>query len=351
MKTITLVRTTLRAITLMVLISTSSLSVGGELETLTAQQAYEKAKLLNAQYKKKQAKNYLKYAISKGHAKATFMYSELIKHNAFVQQKDESDYALKAAQLGSVNAMVKVTRSIHISKQEKDFFRGQALAILKRKIKSGDVQAIGKMPGLYSDDDRQMDWVIKAAEAGHPHSQYYLAKRYQHGTYGWFLIPGNREREIRRLFKAAAESGYPPAIDKYGSVLYQDNTLKAKKEALEWFYKGVENGEAQSLLFFARLHTEVDWLREVLPFDKTKGAGYYQAYFSVMSDEHDKELYDIYWEFYQTLLSTMTEPEKQQANKFAQDYLSTHTVRAFDDFWEWGVDYGVRAEIKDAPGG
>ncbi|WED22874.1 hypothetical protein L3Q72_05630 [Vibrio sp. JC009] len=349
MKTRMLLRWLLQVSCLVVLINVSQIRADDDLAELTAQEAFEKAKLLNAQYKQKDAKNYLKYAMSKGHAKATYMYSELLKGNVFVQQKDESDYALKAAQLGNVNAMVKVTRSIHVSKQKKNFFRGQALAILKRKIKSGDALAIGKMPGLYSDDDIQMDWVIKAAEAGHPHSQYYLAKRYQHGTYGWFLVPGKRDKEIQRLYREAAESGYPPAMDAYASLLAANE--KTKEEAVKWLLKGVDSGIAQNLIYMAEFYSYDDYLRDVVPYSKTKAAGYFQIYYSVMGDEivgdsSKKYAHEKRKELYHELLSTMTEPEKQQANKFAQDYLSTHTVRAFDDFWEWGVDYGVRTDIN-----
>ncbi|WED22868.1 hypothetical protein L3Q72_05600 [Vibrio sp. JC009] len=335
----------LKLVLLLALINSATISAEqGLTSATTAQEAYEKAKLLNSQYKKEHAKVYLRFAMAHGHTKAMLMYSELIKHNAFVQQKDESDYALKAAKLGNVNAMIKVTRSIHISEQEKNFFRGRALAILKRKIKHGDIQAIGIMPGLYSDDDTQMKWVMKAAEAGHPHSQYYLAKRYQHETYGWFLISGKRAKEVSRLYKAAAEAGYPPAMAKYASLLAKDS--KTKKEAFQWMLKGVEIGKAQSLPFIAYIYTENPDMREVVPRDNVKAAGYLKAYLDVMAPEPNSSSYEIVLEDYEKLLKVMTEPEKQQANKFAQDYLSTHTVRAFDDFWEWGVDYGVRPEGK-----
>lgn len=310
------------------------------LEQLTPQEAYEQGKLLRWQYHIGKAKEYIKYAADKGHADASYMYAEMSSTNPFVQQKLESEYAVRAAKLGNVDGILKASRSFFVSSEDAKFFKNEAYAMLLEQIEAGDAEAMYRMASVYDNDNDQMEWVEKAANAGSPRAMTYLAKRYENDTYGTFFISGNREKEYQRLYRQAAEAGYPPAMGAYAYIL--SKTPERRSEAFDWMLKGAEIGKAQSLTFLAGIYSRNDEMRDVVPYDSVKAAGYYKAYFAVMGDESDKELYDIHWNIFKSLLKTMTSEEREKADKFADDYLSTHTVRAFDDFWEWGVDYGEK---------
>ncbi|WED22862.1 hypothetical protein L3Q72_05570 [Vibrio sp. JC009] len=309
---------------------------------LSLQDAYEKGKLLHWQYKEEQAKSYLKYAADKGHIEAAFMYSEILSQPSFVQNEEESKYAVMAAESGHLLALLKVSIGTSMIKRD---WRVKAEQLLLNQAQLGNSDAMRYLYSFYPDsDDRSYYWLKKASESGNPKAMFMLAERYE-GQYGWFIIPGSREKEILRLYKASAEAGYPPAMDAYSFSL--ERKPETRKEAVFWILKGVEAGQAMALLIAAELYSSDGDLRDVMPYDSVKAAAYYHCYFANMAKiEKKRATYDYYYELYQDLLSTMTESEILQAEELAKNYLSTHTVRAFDEFWEWGVDYGVRPEIK-----
>lgn len=322
--------------------SVTSLAVTqAELEQLTPQQAYEKSKLLQWQYKKEQAKPYAKYAADKGNADAAILYSSLLYKGPLLQTQEEYEYALKAAELGNLEGMMKVSSDSNLySSQQKQVWRNKTEQTLLAKAQQGDSKAMRYLYSFYPSGGEAFDWLKKAANAGNPKAEYMLAKRYEVGD-GTFFIPGNREKEIKRLYKEAAEAGYPPAMSAYGYLLRE---IGEKELGWSWILKRANIGDAQTILEVADIYSGMYKPIADIPQDKIKAAGYFKIYYESMDVDLNLDKHAMYYEDYQKLLSIMTAEQKSQANKFAQDYLATHTVRAFDGFWQWGVDYGVKPE-------
>ncbi|GAB2645244.1 SEL1-like repeat protein [Vibrio panuliri] len=188
---------------------------------LTSEQAYQRGTLLFQQNKYDEATPYLVYATKKGYAGAALMLSITYNTNIFVQTPREAEYARKAAELGSVIGALKSDKYNSNFSKNSDASKG-TLPKLVSLAKEGNAFAMRQVYNWTDDRGDGFDWLKKAAEAGDPVSQHELAKRYRDGD-DWFLIPGKREREVERLFKASADSG-----DREGMLAYS-KLLKQKK--------------------------------------------------------------------------------------------------------------------------
>lgn len=310
-----------------------------ELSDLTPQQAYEKGKLLRWQHKKDEAKVYLKYAADKGNGDAAELYSSLLYRGPLTQTPEEYKYALKAAESGNIGGMLKVSSDSNFySSQVKAEWKLKTEQELLKRANQDDSNAMRYLYSFYPSGDRAFKWLKKSAEVGNPKGMYMLAVRYESGD-GTFFIPGKREKEIKRLYKEAAEAGYPPAMSAYGYFL-RSNGLK--EEGWEWIVKRANTGDAQAILNVADIYSAMYKPLDGVPQDKVKSAGYFKVYYQSMNVDINKDEHAPYYEDYQKVLSVMTDEQKAQADKFTQDYLTTHTVRAFDGFWKWGEDYGTK---------
>jgi hypothetical protein len=218
------------------------------------------------------------------------------------------------------------------------------LPILKSQAKKGDALAMRMLSVFFFEDEsKSNDWMEKAARAGDPDAQLWLAQRYE-GDYGWFLIPGKREKEIERLYKAASDAGYHPAMRAYAFRLEErGEPQKAQKlwDAL------VEKGDAEAiaLIAFSGLPHPSTMGPEVEKYtidpskipEKTliKSAAYYQIYSSSIGDEKYGSTHEVRLSYYTDLLEVLTAPQKQQADKMATEYLKNHTVYFQDDLGEY----------------
>nr|WP_314875602.1 sel1 repeat family protein [uncultured Pseudomonas sp.] len=121
---------------------------------------------------------------------------------------------------------------------------GQTLReVAQKKAQRGDGEAMEMMYTITGD----LDWLKSSAATGYPSAQNWLAVRYNWGD-GWFLWPGQREKEIERLYEASAEGGYPRAISQHaGNLLLKGNIEDAQK----WLMKGVKVSHAAAVGAYA----------------------------------------------------------------------------------------------------
>ncbi|MGV3003020.1 tetratricopeptide repeat protein [Vibrio sp. E150_018] len=303
-----------------------------ELTKLTPKQAYDKGMLLRWQYKLTDAKAYLKYAADNGVVNAMCVYSIMSQTNIFIQTEESYNYSLMAAKHNNVCGISGLIGAESLSSQaDKKFWIERLRAIIKPKIEHGDGDAMLTMASTYlvqDDQDGYLEWLEKSARTGYAESQYYLAYNHDGGD-GWFLIPGSREKEIRRLYKASADQGYIPAISQYGAILVEENNLV---EALKYWNNAIEQGAALVILSMAEIYSGKN-PQVHLEENKVLAATYYQVYFDSMGSEKNENLHRIFKEKNRVLLETMTNEQKAESDRLAKEYLKTHTVRAFDDFW------------------
>ncbi|WIH18222.1 tetratricopeptide repeat protein [Photobacterium damselae] len=292
-------------------------------ESMSVEDAYQLGDLLVDQYKIKQGQPYLKYAADKGNAKAALAYSRSLSTNVMVLGPQEHEYAVKAAKLGNEDAMLTLSLSRNIFG---DRFRSVLLNKLREKAAQGDADAMRKLSILYFGTSKEVDWKKKAAEHGNATAQHELARYYEVGK-GWFFIPGKREKEVKRLYKASAEQGNFRGMEGYASIIYDEGN---KKEALDIWTKMANTGDATSIRFLAARYLHMVPQITYPEKDEVLGAAYSKIYLDSMGTDKKQSLYEIYKENYLEVMSHLSEAQKKQVNDFAADYLKTHTVRVLD---------------------
>ncbi|WP_341509106.1 sel1 repeat family protein [Photobacterium damselae subsp. damselae] len=290
--------------------------------TMSVEDAYQLGDLLVDQYKIKQGQPYLKYAADKGNAKAALAYSRSLSTNVMVLGPQEHEYAVKAAKLGNEDAMLTLSLSRNIF-GDRDVFRSALLNKLKEKAAQGDADAMRKLSILYFGTSKEVDWKKKAAEHGNATAQHELARYYEVGK-GWFFIPGKREKEVKRLYKASAEQGNLRGMEGYASIIYDEGN---KEEALDIWIKMANTGDAGSIRFLAARYLHIVPQITYPEKDELLGAAYSKIYLDSMGTDKKQSLYAIYKENYLEAMGHLSEAQKEQVNDFAKEFLKTHTVR------------------------
>jgi len=118
-----------------------------------------------------------------------------------------------------------------------------ARSLAEERASQGDAEAMYQLFLMTS----KFDWMTRAAESGFPRAQYMLGEIYSEG-FGTFLIPGNRKKEIEKWYKAAAESSYPPGMNRYANLLRKKKDLKG---AGYWKEKAAKAGHFGSMSSYA----------------------------------------------------------------------------------------------------
>ena len=289
--------------------------------TMSVEDAYQLGDLLVDQYKIKQGQPYLKYAADKGNAKAALAYSRSFKTNIMVQSPKQHEYAVKAAKLGSDDAKFALSFPSNVF-GDQELYRAEQINTLKTRAEKGDAKAMYRLSLLYSGSE-DMEWKEKAAEHGDANAQYELGRRYEVGK-GWFFIPGNREKEVKRLYKASAKQGNFRGMVGYASILFKEGK---RKEALDIWIKMANTGDATSIRFLASRYLnslpQITYPKK----DEVLGAAYSKIYLYSMGTDKEHDLYDIYKEEYLETMSRLSEAQKEQVNDFAAEFLKKHTVR------------------------
>ncbi|MGS4881130.1 tetratricopeptide repeat protein [Photobacterium damselae] len=289
--------------------------------TMSVEDAYQLGDLLVDQYKIKQGQPYLKYAADKGNAEAALAYSRSFKTNIMVQSPKEHEYAVIAAKLGSDDAKFALSFSRNVF-GDRGLYRAEQIKALKDRAKQGDAKAMYRLSLLYSGSE-ETEWKEKAAEHGDANAQYELGRSYEVGD-GWFFIPGKREKEVKRLYKASAEQGNFRGMEGYASIIYDEGN---KKEALDIWTKMANTGDAFSIIFLAAQYLHSLPGITYPEKDEVLGAAYSKIYLDSMGTDKENNLYEIYKENYLEAMSHLSEAQKEQVNEFAKEFLKIHTVR------------------------
>ncbi|WP_414159305.1 tetratricopeptide repeat protein [Pseudomonas sp. BNK-45] len=156
-----------------------------------------------------------------------------------------------AAEQGDLYAMLRLSNSSDLCHQMGTCtgkagpeWRKTALKLAHERAEQGDTEA---MTVLYT-ASQGLGWLEKAAEAGDSYAQKLLAGAYEDGA-GWFFIPGNRQKAVKKWFKASAEGGYPLGMFSYANYLYENGG--SKEEIGYWVKKGAEGGHIGSVSTYA----------------------------------------------------------------------------------------------------
>ena len=194
----------------------------------------------------------LRMAAEAGDPKAQYYLAEALRLNAMYTTDEARKWYTAAAEQGDLYAMLRLSNAGDLCRimdtcGEKSGaqWREQAERIALERAEAGDTEA---MRVLYT-IGKGLAWLEKAAEKGDGNAQHFLAVVYKNGR-GWFLIPGSREKAVRKWAKASAENGYPPGIDMYANFLFENGG--SKEEVAYWLKKGAEAGHLADVGSYAR---------------------------------------------------------------------------------------------------
>ncbi|WP_165673541.1 tetratricopeptide repeat protein [Metapseudomonas otitidis] len=232
-----------------VLIATLYFIAGLAWADLTPEQsaAKDKGLMLYQQYKGISAIEPLRVAAEAGDRTAQYYLGETLRRNSMYITAESRKWYEAAAAQGDLFAMLRLSDSSDLC----DLFgtctgraewRDKVLDLAYARAEHGDTEA---MWVLFHAEEK-LGWLEKAAEAGDGAAQLRLAKIYSRGA-GWFLIPGNRQKEIRRLLRASAESGYAPGMLNYALVLLSSNP----DEAALWLERAAKLGYVDAVIEYA----------------------------------------------------------------------------------------------------
>ena len=294
--------------------SASTAFANSAIDELTPEQAYQQGTLLYQQNKYTQARPLLKHAANRGYPAAALMYADTFYANLFIQTEQESEYIVKAAEMGSIIGMLRAggTRAIN---EDRRLWKVQASRVLNNLADQGNPFAMQLLSASVDDRDERSDWLKKAAEAGDAFAQHELARRYGSGD-DWFLIPGKREKETERFFKAAADSGYWLGMLDYADRLKKRGNIKGYQSIIDEL---VEAGDALSILGISGSYVDA---REY-----ELAAYYSKIYLDSMGNEGKQSGYKAAQSIYDEAVLPLTPEQIKQVDVRVQQYLKTHTVR------------------------
>jgi len=110
-----------------------------------------------------------------------------------------------------------------------------------------------------------ISWLEKSAGTNYGYSNWLLGNYYQDGN-GFFLLPGSREKTVKKLYEASANAGYAKGMMSYGAILYKEGDIDSYRE---WSIKAAHTGYASSVYGLANdLAHDPDTLH--LPYDIVK---------------------------------------------------------------------------------
>ncbi len=311
--------------------------------TLTAEQAYQKGKILHFQDRFEDAEPYLLQAGKSGNAAAYFLIGDGVDGGSInilaAMSTKEYTFMKLAAENGHLLAMLRlVYYKSRASQSEKEHWRNKLGQVLKPHAQSGNPLALSFLSGVAlseEDHSENFEYAVNAAYAGHPRSQYYIASEYENGE-GWFLLPGSREKEVAKLYEASARGGYRDALIRKASTLITDGE---KEKGFEIINALLDKGDAESLITYGTLFSDIypDSLEEWSDINTVKGA----TYLKVLSISFANNSADgMYIRMYERAKALLTAEEILQVSQLTDEYLSNHSVYKQDglDEFEYTVD-------------
>ncbi|WP_047299879.1 tetratricopeptide repeat protein [Pseudomonas fluorescens] len=218
----------------------------GQLKEFEAK-ARDKGAILYQQGAWTSSQPFLRVAAEAGDKKSQYFLGEAIRLSNRYMTEEARNWYVAAAHQGNLYAMLRLSSKKDLCNLLDDCagkvnidWREQTLRIARERAEKGDTEA---MVVLFT-ANQGLEWLERAAESGDTYAQKLLASAYKSGE-GWFLIPGSREKAIKKWFRASAEGGYPPGMYLYANYLYEHNG--SKEEIGSWLKKTAESGHINAL--------------------------------------------------------------------------------------------------------
>ncbi|WP_445010716.1 tetratricopeptide repeat protein [Vreelandella stevensii] len=257
----------MRSITLTVLTGltlTSFLPLAWALDNET-QAAKDEGMRLYGISRPQTAISYLEQAAEAGDAEAMYYLGEANRRLVMGGMNQAAlDWYYQAAQHGEPYAMLRLfdggaCELGNVCPDNGDDWPQAALELTLPKAEAGDPEAMSVLYDIYfyveePDEEKAMDWLMRAADAGHVESMNLLGKIARNDEES-YANETERLEAAEPWFRQAAEAGHAPAMNNLASVL---NHLDQPEEAWEWITKASEAGHINGRGWLAACNIEPD---------------------------------------------------------------------------------------------
>jgi TPR repeat protein len=196
---------------------------------------------------------FLKIAAKAGDGESQYYLAELIRINKSHINSEAQRLYEAAAEKGDIYAMLRLADKqddlCHIMEncppdlKTPQQWLENARTLATERARQGDAEAMYQLFSITG----KFDWLTQAAKSGFPRAQYMLGEIYADG-FGTFLIPGNRQKEIEKWYRASAETGYPPGMNRYADLLKKRGDLQG---FAYWIEKSAKAGDFGAMSDYA----------------------------------------------------------------------------------------------------
>ncbi len=329
----------LRAISLLlIVISHHSYSADDsyDLENLSAEEAYQKGKLLRAQFKNRESLQYLRYSSQEGNSDAAYLYSiVLLNSNRSLRTiEDSRQLVLQAAHDGNRHAMKHLYESgdwltANQKKQWRVKYYNAVITLGKEEPDTAFYELAKYFETM--DPDLSKYYLGKAMQMDYAPAYMEQAEALAEGS-GSYYVPGERETSVRKEYLKAAELGYIPAIRKYIQILEGQGKFES---AFEWRNKALQQGDITSLASLGLIYSgltisDYNFVIE----DDILAKAYLSLYLESAGNNQFSSLYKKVEDSYFYVVSTMTEEQISKSLSLEKKLKETSFYN-YDLYWEF----------------
>jgi TPR repeat protein len=208
---------------------------------------------------------YLEQAASAGDAEAMYYLGEANRRLVMGGMNQAAlDWYYQAAQHGEPYAMLRLfdggaCELGDVCPDNGDDWPQAALELTLPKAEAGDPEAMSVLYDIYfyveePDEEKAMEWLLRAAEAGHVESMNLLGKIARNDEES-YANDVERLEAAEPWFRQAAEAGYAPAMNNLAAIL---TNLGRNDEAWEWITKASEAGHINGRRWIVACHIVPD---------------------------------------------------------------------------------------------
>lgn len=263
---------------------------------------------------------YLRVSADSGDMESQYYMGEIERQKSMFMNAEAQAWYEKAAQQGDVYAMFRLRsgdkmlcillKNCGPDVKAPEEWGNTARKLAEDRASRGDGEAMFQLFLLTG----RFEWLKKSAEVGFAEGQDWLGVQYEQGR-RFFLTSGERKQEVERLYRAAAESGYVPAIRNLRRLMQAKNDMDGYRY---WTKIAAELGDFDITTSYAAwsAHTpnQVNY-----PLDLVKGYGLIYLLAQTEPGENnygERKLKDV--------APKMT-PEQIEAGKaFAEEWKKSH---------------------------
>ncbi|MCO7229318.1 sel1 repeat family protein [Halomonas sp. CnH100-B] len=205
---------------------------------------------------------YLEKAAEAGVAEAMYYLGEVNRLRHMGMNQAALDWYYQAAQHGEPYAMLRLfdggaCELGDVCPDHGDDWPQAALELTLPKAEAGDPEAMSVLYDIYfyveePDEEKAMDWLLRAAVAGHVESMDLLGNIVRNDEES-YANETERLAAAEPWFRQAAEAGYAPAMNNLAITL---SHLELYEEAWDWMSKASEAGHINGRQWLASCYIE-----------------------------------------------------------------------------------------------